>query len=225
MNIKEHIGEQTVIDMKHPFVQCDIRNVSDSFRFAEAYWILSGDNRVETIAPYAPSIEKFSDNSIIFQGAYGPKVSEQLTYICETLEHDLASRQAVLTIWREQPRKSADIPCTVSLQFIIRNGELNCIANMRSSDIWLGWVYDVFNFSCISEWVRSYLGSIGFELDLGQLFLNMGSSHIYDRNIDKANQCANTTFVGKDRELPKMSSPMELMQWLKNERDSAHEDK
>ena len=75
---------------------------------AEALWILSGDNKVETIAPYNKNIKQFSDDGIIFQGAYGPRIISQLDYVIESLRKDRESRQAVLTIWNPNPKPSIE---------------------------------------------------------------------------------------------------------------------
>jgi thymidylate synthase len=54
-------------------------------------------------------ITRFSDDGITFFGAYGPKIITQTSYIVNTLCNDQDSRQAVLSIWRENPKSSADI--------------------------------------------------------------------------------------------------------------------
>jgi thymidylate synthase len=189
--VREHISDSVTIDMKDPYVRDVTRKISEAFRYAEAYWILTGDNRVSSIAPWAPSIEYFSDNGHVFQGAYGPKVTEQLSYVVDMLLRDRNTRQAVLSIWRENPRDSKDIPCTLSLQFLIREGQLHCVATMRSSDVWLGLPYDMFNFSCIANWVMLEVNSSWENIDrikLGQLTINMGSSHLYEKNYVKAGE-------------------------------------
>lgn len=226
MKVREEIACKVQVDMNYPFVVNEIRNISDKFRFAEAYWILSGDNRVETIRGAAPSIEFFSDNGHVFQGAYGPKVTEQLRYVCETLLKDPHSRQAVISIWRENPRDSKDIPCTLSLQFLIRYEELHCIATMRSSDVWLGLPYDIFNFSCISKWIQLYLcnDSLAFPPELGSLTINIGSSHLYAKNYEAAEKVLNGRFEEPDilqYEINEAMSPKAFMGWLKWGRNHA----
>lgn len=183
----EWINYRSTLDMRYPVITIPSRRLGYRFLFAEALWILSGDNRVETIAPYAKAITNFSDDGYRFQGAYGPKVTEQLRYVVETLCLDPDSRQAVLTVWRENPRSSKDIPCTISLQFLIRDNQIHTIATMRSSDLWLGWVYDVFNFTMITAWiaVRIYETTKN-RISLGKLHLNAGSQHIYDINKEDA---------------------------------------
>jgi len=189
---KELIANSTRIDMSCPILTVPQRKISPRFLAGEAYWILSGSNRVSDISKYLPGIAKYSDNGLTFRGAYGPKVMEQLDYMVHALRHDAESRQAVLTIWRENPMPSKDIPCTVSLQWVIRDNKLCCIANMRSSDAWMGWVYDVFNFSMISAWIAIYLRQHELKnLELGTLYLNAGSQHIYKHNSSDAIKLVN----------------------------------
>ena len=184
---KEILAHTSVIDMNSPIVNIPERKLNYRFMFAEAWWILSGSNRVADIAQYMKNIAQFSDNGITFRGAYGPKIVEQLDYIVETLAKDQNTRQAVLNIWRENPRPTKDYPCTLNMQWLIRDGKLNCMTNMRSSDAWLGWVYDVFNFSMISNWVLIALReNRGIELELGNLYLTAGSQHLYSHNYEAA---------------------------------------
>lgn len=179
---REVLGLQTRVDMTRPIVTNPDRNMGYRFMSAEAAWILSGDNRVSTISPFSRKISDFSDDGETFFGAYGPKIMDQLYYVVETLGHDPDSRQAVINIWREKPPKSKDIPCSISVQFLIRDNKLHCQYTMRSSDAWLGWVYDVFNFSMLSGVVLLALGHQYPQLQLGFLTLTAGSQHLYDRD-------------------------------------------
>jgi len=186
MKTKEIIGYQSVIDMNQPIITVPQRDMNYKFMCGEAHWILSGSNRVEDITRFMKAIAKFSDDGMMFNGAYGPKVIDQLSYVVQCLKRDADSRQAVLNIWRENPGPSKDIPCTLNLQWFIRGNKLHCKANMRSSDAWLGWVYDTFNFSMISAWVAICLLNDYPGLELGSLFLSTGSQHLYENNFEAA---------------------------------------
>lgn len=190
---EEILVHTSVVNMNYPIVNIPERKLNYRFMFAEAWWILSGSNRVADISQYMKGISQFSDNGITFRGAYGPKIVEQLDYIVETLAKEQNTRQAVLNIWRENPRSTKDYPCTLNMQWLIRDGKLNCITNMRSSDAWLGWVYDVFNFSMISNWILIALRkNHGIEIKLGNLYLTAGSQHLYFQNIEQASTILNT---------------------------------
>jgi thymidylate synthase len=182
IRIKEILSNTTVVDMRYPIVTLKERKIGFKFLAAEAWWIISGRNDVASIAPYSRHIASFSNDGYRFDGAYGPKVVDQLRYVVDTLAGDMDSRQAVLEIWRPNPRQSKDVPCTLTLQWLIRDGCLHCIDSMRSSDAWLGWPYDVFNFSMLSAYVLLSLkkNRVACEsVRLGKLYLTAGSSHLY----------------------------------------------
>ena len=183
----ELLNYSITIPMTAPIVLSQHRALGYKFMAAEAAWILSGDNRVDTIAPYAKHIKEFSDDGVRFFGAYGPPVRDQLGHVIKTLSHDLSSRQAVLTLWRPNPPLSRDIPCTIALQWMIRGGQLHCFATMRSSDAWLGVPYDWFNFSMISLAVLLELSLP--DVRLGDLYFTAASEHLYLRNKNRAETC------------------------------------
>lgn len=192
MLIKEKLANQTTIDMHWPCVTVPERKISRKFQFAEAAWILSGDNRVSSIAPYNKNISPYADDGQRYFGAYGPKIVDQLPYVVAKLMQDSDSRQAVINIWRENPPVTKDVPCTISMQFLIRNGQLHCVTTMRSSDAWLGWPYDVFNFSMVARAVIIYMRSLGYSkpLELGTLILTAGLQHLYQQHWEKAREIA-----------------------------------
>jgi thymidylate synthase len=221
----------TISDMTRPVLTAPERQLSYRFMAAEAYWILSGSDRVEDIAKYNPNIAQFSDDGERFYGAYGPKIVGQLDYVVAKLQQDPSSRQAGLTIWRENPPETKDVPCTVAIFCNIRQDEnkrdhLNVHVFMRSSDLWLGLPYDTFNFSMFGHLVCSKLNSLRRRDEAvkpGYLFLTAASSHIYQPNWDDAKRCI-------DAGLPKIMQPTTpemlwrderaLMMWLKDLRDT-----
>lgn len=186
----ELLCQTTVVPMTNPVITVATRKLGYKFMAAEAAWILSGDNRVITIAPYSSRIREFSDDGVRFFGAYGPPVRDQLGHVVRALRGDNMSRQAVLTIWRQNPPQTKDVPCTVALQWMIRDGQLHCFASMRSSDTWLGWPYDVVNFSVISRAIQlELLNEQPPALQLGRLYLTAASQHLYARDKVRALEC------------------------------------
>jgi thymidylate synthase len=63
---------------------------------------------------------------------------------------------------------------------------------MRSSDAWLGWPYDVFNFSMVAWALCLQLHEMGVKdvlggtIKPGTLFLTAGSQHLYATNVEQA---------------------------------------
>jgi|21_taG_2_1085346.scaffolds.fasta_scaffold08901_3 thymidylate synthase len=195
MKTREKINHTTMCDMRYPIVTNTRRLLGYKFMIQEAIWILRGDNRLSTIEPYSKMINKFSDDKYFFRGAYGPKIIDQLQYVCRSLKEDRNTRQAVINIWRESPYDTNDIPCTVSFQFLIRQDKLHIIANMRSNDLWLGWPYDNFNFSMLGAYIALLLKDIyNIEVGLGITTINAGSRHLYESNFESADMCTRSNY-------------------------------
>lgn len=203
LEVRQHT---TIVDMRRPVLINESRKLNYQFMLAEAVWILSGSDSVAEIAPYNKHIAQFSDDGKVFAGAYGPKIAEQIPYVVSTLMHDINTRQACMTIWRQNPPPSKDIPCTVAMDFKVRNGKLNCHVFMRSSDVWLGLPYDVFTFSMVAHYVAAMYNKLTREakgadlfasenpkpapiLQIGELYLTAASSHIYATDFDKVFGC------------------------------------
>ena len=193
---KELLGMKSMINMNQPVITIKERKLGYKFMAAEAAWIMSGDNRVSTIAPFSKVISRFSDDGILFFGAYGPPVRDQLGHVVKSLCDDIDSRQAVISIWRPNPRESKDIPCTISCQFIVRDGMLDCFMNMRSSDAWLGVPYDWFNFSMLSAGVALLLREKGVHVKLNGLHFYAASQHIYEDDWAGIEECLSGEILG-----------------------------
>lgn len=156
------------------------RRLSYEFSVAEWLWMLQGRRDVRTIAYYNKAIAKFSDDGETFFGAYGPWLDRDFPYIIETLQRDRDSRQAVASIWRPNPPESRDVPCTVSIQYLIRHDRLYAHTYMRSNDLFLGFPYDLFNFTQFQRQLAAVLG-----VEVGTYTHTVGSLHIYGRDLER----------------------------------------
>lgn len=180
LEVREIVSHQSIVQMEYPVVTNSVRRVGYRFMVAEAFWILSGRNDVAFMRKFSTHIESFSNDGVFFDGAYGPKVVDQLRYVCDCLAKDIDSRQAVIEIWRPNPRDSKDVPCTLSLQWLVRDGKIHCIDTMRSSDAWLGWPYDIFSFTALTAYITLMLRyRCERKIQLGNIYLNAGSQHYY----------------------------------------------
>jgi len=107
---KELVCHTMIVDMTRPVVTVKERHLGYRFMCAEAAWLLSGDDRVETIAPYSKTIANFSDDGATFFGAYGPKLRAQLDYVVGCLRDDPLSRQAVAKHLAREPAENKRLP-------------------------------------------------------------------------------------------------------------------
>lgn len=189
--IKELVGQSVTYDMRYPIVTLPSREIGYRFYPAEAHWILAGRNDIAYFKQLdMPFIWQFSDDGRFYAGAYGPRVVDQIAYVCDMLAEDPDTRQAVIEVWRPNPRPSRDIPCTISYQFLAREGKLHCVQSMRSSDAWLGYPYDAFNAAMLTSYIllilrdRLQRGRVG--MSLGHHTLLAGSLHLYEPQWEKA---------------------------------------
>lgn len=184
-NTLELLSSSLSFDMNDPIVLCKERKVNYGFMFAEAAYIIQGRSNVSYLEQHISKFGNYSDLYPLQQGSYGPPFVEQVRYVVETLKADDKTRQAVMTIWRPNPRQSKDIPCTISLQFLIRDNKLHTIVTMRSSDIFTGLIYDMFCFTAMTAAVRGFLGFDYSDIKLGTCWINAGSSHLYTKDFDR----------------------------------------
>jgi hypothetical protein len=70
--------------------------------------------------------------------------------------------------------------CTIALQFLVREGELICIAYMRSNDLYYGFRNDVYCFTEMQKMLAKKL-----EVGIGPYFHIAGSLHLYEKELQK----------------------------------------
>lgn len=190
----EVIGEITdaafcVNDPTRNIVTSPIRKMPMRYAIGELAWYLSGSRRVSDISQFSKVWEKLSDDGETNNSSYGHRIFtffgfDQWEHVKDLLVKDPGSRQAVVHIkdarnYIMQPTK--DVPCTVYLQFFIRDGKLNMSTHMRSNDIWMGAPYDMFNFCFLQVKMAMELG-----VKVGQYTHYAGSLHMYARDYETA---------------------------------------
>ena len=188
------------------------RNWKFATALGELSWHLSVSNDVDFICNYLSGWKNFSnDQKQIIGSCYGKRIFERKNNgvskweeIISLLKSDLQSRRAVISLLDSDAKLNpfeVDISCTVSLQFLIRNGKLDLIVNMRSNDVIWGLPYDFFFFSFLQE-----LMALELNLPVGFYYHLAGSLHIYDRHYEMAKKITtgDTSFL--DLEMPRMKS-------------------
>lgn len=154
----------------------------------EFLWYMSGSDDLEIIKYYLPNYEKFSDDNKTLYGAYGKRLLNkdgeinQIDSLVEKLKASPSTRQAVMQIYdaKDLLITSKDIPCTCTLQFVIREGKLNLFTTMRSNDAFKGFIHDVFSFTMIQEIISKLL-----DVELGDYNHFVSSMHLYNSDEGK----------------------------------------
>jgi len=190
--VGEVLNAVTVIyNPKKGMVHSPLRNLSIDYAVGELLWYLSGSDKLKDIVQYGKFWEQISDDGETLNSAYGYRIFkkfdfDQFNYVKALLKRDPLSRQAIIHIKDavdtiDYPTK--DVPCTVALQYHIRDNKLHATTFMRSNDIWLGFPYDVFAFTSFQTLLAMQLG-----VEIGEYTHIAGSLHLYERNWVKKDE-------------------------------------
>ena len=213
--IKELIAASfTLENPRNRIIVSPARNVNYGFAVGELCWYVRGDYDLETMLYYNKRMSQFSDDGKTINSAYGHRMFKtrfrenqfsgcghdawdrsQLDNVIEELRRDPDSRRAVMHINEPQDLDRAtcdgsrDVPCTMSIQLLIRDRKLHMHVLMRSNDVVWGLPYDVFSFTCLQESFLYKLQDVGVPVDdLGSYHHTAGSLHVYDTHFGLAEE-------------------------------------
>lgn len=168
LDCKEIIAPQLILtNPKNCLITLTNRKLNYAYLIIEKFSYLSQISIPETLIAYNAKMKSYLNQETgNFDGAYGLRIAKnnQLEHCYNLLKNDPDSRQAVITINDFTDRKaSLDKPCTISLQFLVRDGKLDMIVNMRSNDLLWGLCLDVPAFCFLQEVMAFWLGiEVGF---------------------------------------------------------------
>ena len=169
----------------------------------ELFWYLSGNDDVRQIGYYLPHYLDLAEGEQVW-GAYGPRLfghEGQLTRAVRILREKRDSRQAIIQLFDHHDLDiiHKNVPCTCTLQFMIRNRRLHLIVHMRSNDVIWGLTHDVFCFTMLQEIVSRELG-----VELGLYRHMVGSLHLYERHHQEARTFLDEGWQSTQAEMPEM---------------------
>jgi thymidylate synthase len=181
--VGEVINAITIIeDPRKCAITSDIRRMSVNYAVGELLWYMSKSNKLSDIERYSKAWTGLSDDGVLVNSAYVHRIHtafgfDQWDFVKEKLTADPNSRQAVIHIKDASDKPTKDTPCTVCLQFSIRDNRLYMTTYMRSNDLWLGMPYDFFAFMSFQNLLAMELG-----VELGTYTHIAGSLHLYEKH-------------------------------------------
>ena len=171
----------------------------------ELLWYFTADNSLEFIRRYIPRYVDESDDGQTVYGGYGPRLfrqrgQDQISNVVALLKRKPNTRRGVIQLFDAEDIAAdhKEIPCTTTIQFLIRNGLLQAIVTMRSNDAFMGLPHDVFCFTMLQELVARAVG-----VELGSYKHFAGSMHFYERDFVRAEQYVSEGFQPRT-EMPEM---------------------
>lgn len=240
MKVKEVLGYQfRITNPLHRIPYVSGRDFSIHYMIAELLWYLSGNDSTEWISNYSSFWSKISDDGRTANSAYGARIFKphsrisstidqtwtQWRYVVDELKKDPDSRRAVVHIRSPQDSLLAklDVPCTLSLQFFLRDDKVYMVTSMRSSDVVLGIAYDIPAFTLFQELLALQLTKeLGRQIGLGDYMHLSASLHVYERHfkmVEKIIDEDKPTNYTDILEMPKMPNDPPLEDLLAFESD------
>ena len=156
----------------------------------ELLWYLATADDLTFIRYYLSHYAEESDDGQTVYGAYGPRLfsmkgNDQIANVVKLLRERPTSRRAVIQLFdaADIAEHHKGIPCTCTLQLMIRGNRLIMFTNMRSNDVFIGLPYDVFAFTMLQEIVARTLA-----VEVGTYKHAVGSLHLYEKDRKAAQQ-------------------------------------
>lgn len=170
--------------------------LNPAFALAECIWILTGRNDLAFLQHFNSKYCEYVGSSAQVYGAYGHRIRrnlgiDQLERAFNALKGNSSSRQVVLQIWDSRldlPKEdgspsSEDIPCNLVSMLKAHNGALEWTQVLRSNDIFLGFPYNVIQFTTLLEVMCGWLG-----LEMGSYCHIADSLHCYEKDLKKVSE-------------------------------------
>lgn len=156
----------------------------------EEKWYDTMSRNVNDIPGGAPAVWKAiaSPDGIINSNygwaVYSAENGSQLGKAIAELKKNPESRRAIViytrpSMWEEYNENGrADFMCTNTVQYLIRDGSVHAIVQMRSNDAVLGYKND-------RAWQNTVLSRVASQLGLppGNIHWHVGSLHVYSRHF------------------------------------------
>ena len=155
----------------------------------ELCWYLSGCNDIDSIAYYLPKYRRYAEGQKVF-GGYGPRFFNwngfnQFANVTDILASRMDTRKAVIQLFdaKDLAKQHKDVPCTCSIQFMVRQQKLHMFTFMRSNDAYIGLPHDIFCFTMLQEIMAKTLSC-----EIGRYKHMVGSLHLYSQDTNLAQQ-------------------------------------
>lgn len=186
VNMIEIVGASFIADEEAIFGE-----VNWDYVRREIEWYESESLNVNDIPGKTPAIwTQVADKDGLINSNYGWCIySEdnwhQYDNVLAELARQETSRRAVMiytrpAMWDDYDLNGrSDFMCTNSVQYLIRDGALHCVVQMRSNDV-------VFGYKNDRAWQNHVLQQLAADLEIpaGNIHWQVGSLHVYSRHFD-----------------------------------------
>jgi len=164
--------------------------INPDYAEREKLWYDSMSRSVNNFPGGAPPVWKaIADSDGLINSNYGwcinsPENGSQFEKVVKELKKNPESRRAIIiytrpSMWEDYNHNGrSDFMCTNAVQYLIRDGKVHSVVQMRSNDALIGYKND-------RAWQRDVLEKVANEVGfpVGNVYWQVGSLHVYERDF------------------------------------------
>lgn len=190
-------GRMLRFDLTKGFPLVTTKRVNFDAIVHELLWFLSGSTNVAYLEDNGVNIWSAWKDADGDLGPLYPKQwrawesptgeqTDQIAAIVRGIRHVIASptasagRRLILSSWNvaDLPRMAL-APCHYTSQFMVTDGRLSGLVNIRSNDLALGAPYNIASYALLTHLLAHVTG-----LQVGELVYSIGDAHVYVNHLD-----------------------------------------
>ncbi|WP_285856330.1 thymidylate synthase [Paenibacillus illinoisensis] len=191
-------GRQLRFDLSEGFPLITTKKIHLPSVVHELLWFLSGDTNIKYLQDNGIKIWDAWANEY---GNLGPVYGEQwrawshpyneigyevdqIADVIQSIKDEPDSRRHVVSAWNAADIRHMKLPpCHYSFQFVVNEGKLSCIFNMRSTDVFLGLPFNIASYALLTHMIAQQC-----DLEVGELVYSGADVHIYLNHIEQVKE-------------------------------------
>ncbi len=189
-------GETLKINLAAEFPILQVRPVSWKTAIRELLWMIRGETNVRSLQAEGVHIwDAWADENGDLGPVYGAQwrtwtkcngdYVDQLADVIRAIHRDPWSRRLVVSAWNVgELDRMALPPCHMMFQFYVGDDyHLNCQMYQRSADLCVGTPFNAIGYATLTQMIAQETGLLP-----GNLTIVMGDCHVYEDQVDLAEQ-------------------------------------
>ena len=189
-------AETLKIDLAAEFPILQVRPVSWKTAIRELLWMIRGETNVRSLQAENVHIwDAWADENGDLGPVYGAqwrawedrdgRLIDQLANVIRAIHRDPTSRRLIVSAWNVgELDKMALPPCHLLFQFYVTaDYRLDCQMYQRSADLCVGTPFNAIGYATLTRMIAQETGLL-----LGKLTIVMGDAHVYEDQVELAEQ-------------------------------------
>jgi len=185
-------GYQMRFDLQQGFPAVTTKKLHLRSIIHELLWFLNGDTNIKYLNANGVSIwNEWANENGDLGPVYGKqwvsweakdgRVINQIADVIQEIKRNPYSRRLIVSAWNVGELKDmALLPCHVMFQFYVSEGRLSCQLFQRSSDSFIGQVYNVASYAILTHMIAQQC-----DLEIGDFVWTGGDCHIYLNHLEQ----------------------------------------